>query len=590
MTGPGIRSTLHAMTDAPRPSPAATQLELLHRMVEDIAGETALEPLLTRILARACELIGAEDGTICLYDPLREVLRSAAVHRMPERELGAEMARGVGLAGAVLASAKPIIARYGDLPNITLNELADNSVIGMPIVWRGEFIGVFGIGARPPRRFNERDADLLDMFARHAAIAIANARQHAQAQRRTARFELIARVASGLSTGLDLETMLQNAADAIHEVLDYPNVDIPLLDPHDPETLIVKLRGGAYKRIIHGEDRIPIAHGIMGAAVRERRAQLVNNVAADPRYVTPPGVIPPRAELAVPIVLGNQALGVVNVEGDEPFDDLDVVSLEIIADNLAVAINHARLVAGAREAAVLSERQRLARELHDNVTQILSSISLLTQTLVSAWHRDPSEGERRVARLQVLAQRAFAEMRALLRELQPVTQAKDEVSKTSRAVLGSEQLRAHALPGALTRLLAAMVPEHLELKLDFNGYEPQQLATEEALFRICQEAVSNVIRHAQAKRLWVTATVNDAHVLLSVLDDGRGFGGTRPGGMGLASMHTRAQALGGAVRVGPRSPSGTAMEARAPRRDRDSGGATEAPRSASRARVRPDLR
>jgi nitrate/nitrite-specific signal transduction histidine kinase len=578
------------MTVPPRHAPASAQLDLLHRMVEDIAGETALEPLLTRILARACELIGAEDGTIGLYDSGRDLIRTAAVHRMPERELGAEMARGVGLAGAVLASGKPIIARYGDLPNTTLTELADNSVIGMPIVWRGAFIGFFGIGARPPRTFDMHDADLLDLFARHAAIAITNARQHEQAQRRTARFELIARVASGLSTGLDLDTMLQNAADAVHEVLDYPNVDIPLLDPKDPDTLIVKLRGGAYKRIIHGEDRIPIAHGIMGAAIRERRAQLVNNVAADPRYVTPPGVVPPRAELAVPIVLGDQALGVVNVEGDEPFDDLDVVSLEIIADYLAVAINHARLVAGARETAVLSERQRLARELHDNVTQILSSISLLTQTLVSAWRRDPSEGERRVTRLQELAQRAFAEMRALLRELQPVEHAKEEVSKSSRAVLGVEQLRAHALPGALTRLLAAMVPEHLELKLEFGSYRTQHVEVEQALFRICQEAVSNVIRHAQAKRLWVSAAVHDAEVVLSVLDDGRGIDGARPGGLGLTSMQARAQALGGSVRIAPRSPSGTSVEARAPRRDRDATPPREPRHGSSRARTRPDLR
>jgi signal transduction histidine kinase len=551
---------------------SAQQFEMLRRMVEDISGELALEPLLTRIIARACELIGADDGTIGLYNATRDVIRTAAVYRMPERELGAEMARGVGLGGMVLKSGGPLIARYGDLPVVTLPELADNQVLGMPIHWRGELIGFFGIGARPPKRFVQDDLETLGVFARHAAIAIHNARTYDASRRRTARFELIARVASSLSAGRDPDTMLQNAADAIHEILEYPNVDIPLLDPADPTTLVIRVRGGEYKRIIRREDRIPIARGIMGAAVRERRAQLVNDVAADPRYVTPPGVQAPRAELAVPILLGGEPLGVVNVEGDEPFDDLDLTSLEIVADYLAVAINNARLFERAREAALLGERQRLARELHDNVTQILSSISLLTQTLVSAWRRDPEEGERRVKRLQELAQTGFAEMRALLRELQPADRPVEHISKRGRAVLGVEQLRLHALPGALTRLLAAMVPETIELKLDFGGYEPQDLEHEQALFRVCQEAVSNVVRHSGAKRLWIGAAVHPTEVVLHVVDDGRGIAPDHHQGMGLKSMTTRMEALRGSLRFIERSPHGTEVQARLPRRDRGENG------------------
>ncbi len=284
-------------------SDASARLALLQRMVEDISGELAIEPLLTRIVANACELIGADDGAIGLYDVERDVIRTAAVYLMPPRELGAEMARGVGLAGRVLETGKPLIARYGDIANVTLPELADNQVIGIPIRWQGGLIGFFGIGANPPRRFDQHDQALLEMFARHAANAIHNAAHYAQARRRTARFELIARIAANLPIEGEIEGRLQEAADAIHEMLEFPSVDIPLVDPDDPQTLVVRVRGGEYKRRIQGEDRLSVATGIMGAAVREARPQLVNDVASDPRYVTPPGVKPPRAELAVPIVL-----------------------------------------------------------------------------------------------------------------------------------------------------------------------------------------------------------------------------------------------------------------------------------------------
>ncbi len=191
------------------------------------------------------------------------------------------------------------------------------------------------------------------------------------------------------------------------------------------------------------------------------------------------------------------------------------------------------------------------------MTQTLSSISLLTQTLVSAWRRDPSEGERRVQRLADLAQTAFAEMRSLLRELTPVAREPSTISKTGRALLGVEQLRRHALPGALTRLLAAMVPETLELKLDFSGYTPQDLRHEQALFRVCQEAVSNAIRHSQARRVWVSASVGANEVQLLVCDDGRGFDESARTGIGMRSMRERMTEHCGTLRVGTRPPRGS---------------------------------
>lgn len=541
---------------------------LLRHFVEEISGELQLEPLLERIVEFACRLIGADDGTIGLYDPQRQVIRTAAVYRMPEGELGAEMAAGVGLAGLVLERGESVVARYGDIANITLPELADNQVIGVPIRWRGRLTGFFGIGVAPPRTLGPDAEQTLAAFARHAGIAIENARRYARARRRTARFELIARVARIINAGSDLDAMLQQTADAIHDVLEFPNVDIPLVDPDDPAVLVVEVRGGGYKRLIQGVDRLSVADGVMGAAVRERRSQRVDNVYADPRYVTPPATGGARAELAVPIIVADQVVGVVNVEGEQPYDELDQQTIEIVADHLGIAIRNARLNRQNRDAAVWQERLRLRRELHDSVTQILSSISLLAQALPSAWRNSPEEGERRARRLTELAQTAFAEMRALLRDLQPPDAPGPQLSRQGRGLLGLERLRGGGLAAALPRLLEAMIPETLARAYRFERYQPQDLAHEEALYRVCQEAVSNVIRHAGAHELTVEAGVGDRHAWLRVCDDGGGLPDGVQGGIGLRGMRERLARLGGELSLQPARPRGLEVLARLPRSDR----------------------
>lgn len=535
------------------------QLELLSQMIEEISGELALEPLLGRIVERACKLIGADDGVIGLYVPELDAIRTAASYNIPQDELSAVLARGHGLTGRVLELDAPLRCRYGDLPHPSRAAARDMDMIGMPIRARGRLIGVFGIGVWPPNALDARAQDLLDLFARHAAIAIRNAQRYAEEQRRASRFALIARVAAIGATGPDLQTLLQHAADAIHETLEYPNVDIPLIDPDKPDTLVIRVRGGDYKRLIQRTDRLPISKGIMGAAARERRVQLVNDVPNDPRYVTPPGVRKPQAELAIPIVHGDEVLGVLNVEGDCTFDELDRSSLEIVAEHLGVAIVNARLYERSTQVAVLEERQRLARDLHDSVTQILASMSLIAQSLSEAWYYNPAEGERRAARLSELAQLAFAELRGLLRELSP-----------SRTPSRKDAAAANpGLPVTMQRLLAAMVPAHIRLNLNTGGYRPQLQAHEEAMLRVCQEAVSNAVRHASPTRIGIVLSVDAVAMRLRVCDNGRGMPTVAAPGMGLGNMHERLAEHGGELSIVPSTPHGTRIDAYLPRADSD---------------------
>ena len=537
-------------------------------MVEEISGELALEPLLARLVERACNLIGADDGAIGLYVPDRDIIRTAASHAIPEAELHAELPRGHGLTGRVLELGAPLRCRYGDLPHPSRIAAREMNVIGMPIVSRDQLIGVFGIGVWPPKQLGDAEQALLEHFARHAAVAIVNARRYSDEQRRAARFAMIARVAGLIASETELDQLLQRAADAVHELLGFASVDIPLIEPPDLQTLVIRIRGGEYKRCIHQVDRLAVGQGVMGAAARTRRVQLVNDVASDPRYVTPPGMPRPRAELAVPMLYGDELLGVVNVEGDGPFDELDRMSLVIVAEHLAVAIHNARLNEQSQRLVVIEERQRLARELHDNVTQIVSSISLMAQSLSAAWRRDPLDGERRAARMGELAQMAFGEMRALLRELMPGEPPSGiPQSAAPLHVLAGALLTQHGLATAVTRLLPVMVPGNLALHLDVDSYVPQAVPLERALLRVCQEAVSNVIRHAEARRVKVSLRVDAERVHLRVADDGRGIAADAPRGLGIASMERRLTELGGSLRIRPRRPRGTVLLTSTPRRD-----------------------
>ncbi|MHA7872031.1 MAG: GAF domain-containing sensor histidine kinase [Hyphococcus sp.] len=151
----------------------------LREMIEVISGELELRPLLTTIVQKACELLHADRGSIGLVHPEEDAVRIEAVYKMPPKELGSVAKRGEGLAGRVYRDRAPVlIDRYGALNGPLLKGMDEDIVVGMPIMWRGDIIGTFGIGAAPPKRFGDNDLRTLEVFARHAAIAIHNARSY----------------------------------------------------------------------------------------------------------------------------------------------------------------------------------------------------------------------------------------------------------------------------------------------------------------------------------------------------------------------------------------------------------------------------
>jgi signal transduction histidine kinase len=386
--------------------------------------------------------------------------------------------------------------------------------------------------------------------------------------RRTLRFELIARITKLIGSDLNIDSLLQRAADAMHEVLKFPAVDIPLLDPADPSILVVHIRGGSYKQDIQQVDRLSINAGLMGAAVRERRTILVNDVANDSRYVKPPHVKAPLAELVVPIMLRGDVLGVLNVEGHERFDDLDCMSLQIIAEILAMAIGNAKLMEESRVTAVRRERGRIAIELHDHATQMLTAIHLSASALPDLFRTQPTVALERAGRLQQLAQSALTDMRGMLRELTPVARPLSDVSKQSVANLRLAGLYNVGLAGELAKDLVTLVPDSIQTNISDHGYVPQRLERELELLKICHEAIINCVKHARATRLQITLAVDGTGVSISICDNGIGMTAQPQEGLGLGSIRDRVLRLSGELRYEQVEPCGTRVTVRVVRMDR----------------------
>jgi signal transduction histidine kinase len=374
--------------------------------------------------------------------------------------------------------------------------------------------------------------------ANQIAAALDNARRFAQERERTERLALIARVGQAIAARLDPDDLLATTADALHGQLGYDHVAIFLLDepPGQEPWLVQRARASRWPRGEAVRYRQPISRGIIGAAAVARRPEIVNDVTADPRYVSVPnaGI---RSEVAVPILQSERLWGVIDVAGLHPFSDGDLSGLAIVADQLAVALENASLYERAQTAGELEERQRLARELHDSVTQLVFSVTLIAQSVAPAYRRDPAEGERRIGRVLELSQQALAEMRALLAELRPAGPVPNGL------LPALDQLRARV-----------SAREPLVIDLEAASYTSHPRDYEEVLYRIVQEALNNVVKHARAGRVSIQLAQAGGALALTIADDGQGFDPAAPrpaqagsGGLGLVVMRERVERLGGEV-------------------------------------------
>lgn len=290
-----------------------------------------------------------------------------------------------------------------------------------------------------------------------------------------------------------------------------------------------------FRRLAGRGDEPPAAPEALAAALRDRA----------------PAPMPaaPMPTLALPLVVRDAAVGVLVLATEEPLpaERLGVVSA--FATQLGVALENAHVSQQAQDQAAFEERQHLARELHDSVSQALYAILLGTHTAQRKLREAPDGAADALDYVENLAQAGLKEMRALIFVLRP------------------ESLEQEGLVGVLRKQLDAMETRHgLETTLLAEEEPPLPFATKQVLYRVAQEALHNVVKHARASHVRVALRHGEERVTLDIADDGVGFDpdGRFPGHLGLTSMRERVGSLGGRLRLTSRPGEGTRLVVEAP--------------------------
>jgi signal transduction histidine kinase len=263
--------------------------------------------------------------------------------------------------------------------------------------------------------------------------------------------------------------------------------------------------------------------------------------------------------LGIPLLIKNQVYGGISLYFRDlccPLSAEDAAIAMSFADQAALAIENARLYAQASDLASLEERQRLARELHDSVSQALYGIQLGAQTARELLNDDTPDLDLKSALVEPLdyvlslAEAGLAEMRALIFELRP------------------ESLKLEGLVGALTKQANALrVRHHLQVEIELGDEPDVALEVKETLYRIAQEALHNIVKHARATRVALRLNGDAEMVELSINDNGAGFdaSGTFPGHLGLRSMRERATRVDGTLDITSAPKQGTRIGVRIPK-------------------------
>lgn len=382
-----------------------------------------------------------------------------------------------------------------------------------------------------PQDFTEEQIQTGLMFADQVAVALENARLHEQDQVRQRELQMLLDVAAVANSSLELNKTLDTTLDLLVDLVGASRAGVALKE--EP--------GGALKlQALRPERQVPPED-------LARVLKACEEVIADGKalYIEPDeaaGLTEPGALLPLPA--RDRTLGVLAIIGaaGSVFHQGQLDLFKSIADQLGVAVENARLYEQAEQAATAQERNRLARDLHDAVSQTLFSASLIADVLPKLWQRDPETGQQKLDELRQLTRGALSEMRTLLLELRPATLIDMDLSDLLRHL-------ATAFTGR----------NRIPVELDVEGSADPPAEVKETFYRVAQEALNNISKHADAGRVSVWLQSVEGWLQLGIRDNGRGFdpGDISPESLGLGIMRERVEGIGAQLKIDTKVGSGT---------------------------------
>jgi signal transduction histidine kinase len=544
-------------------SSPAPQLDRLRGLVEAgiaLSSELSLDALLQRIVETAAELTGAHYAALGVIDRSGQRLErflTTGIDAKTHAAIG-DLPQGRGILGVLIREAKPLrLGRIADDPRsvgFPPNHPPMGTFLGVPIVLRGVAYGnLYLTEKRDGLEFTEEDEELTQLLAAQAAVAIENARLYESSTRWLRQLESLNEIGNALAAELELEPLLALVARRLQELVDARLVLIAL--PEGESLRIAAAEGDSAFGVTGME--LDIDRSKAGRVLERGRSERVDSVLDDPevdQQVTRRlGV---HSALYVPLLVRGEAIGVVIAHdkraASPAFGEDDLRLAETLAARAAIAVNQSERVSRDVVRRVVEaqelERARLARELHDETGQALTSILLGLRPLEQAAE---SEGVRAaVSSVRELVVSTLQDVRRLAVELRPTA------------------LDDFGLVPAVERLTDTFREQSgLQVELEAQlGQERLPREAETALYRVIQEAFTNVVKHSGARRVSVLLQRKGGSALAVVEDDGGGFdpARTRADALGLAGMRERLALVGGRLRIESASGAGTTLVAEVP--------------------------
>ena len=527
-----------------------------------VSSELTLDGVLQRIVETAAELTTARYAALGVIDRAGVALErflTTGIDPETHERIG-DLPRGRGILGVLIRDAHPL--RLHDLTTdpraigFPPHHPLMRTFLGVPILLRGVSYGNLYLTEKTDGSdFTAEDEEIVTLLAAQAAVAVENARLYESATRWLAQLESLTEVGNALAGETELAPLLELIATRLRDLIDAELVLIALPAGGD---LRIEAAVGAQAEGLTGSF-LTRSGSKSGRVLDRRRSERVDSTLDDTEVDQEISRrIGMRSGIFVPMIVGDRAIGVIaahNKRGPDPrFNDEDLRIGEAFAARAAVAVDLADRVARDALRRVVEgqelERRRLARELHDETGQALTSILLGLKRVEGAKTKDDA--------------RAFAgELRAeIVETLQSVRRLAVE--------LRPKALDDFGLVPALENLADAFGGDSgIAIDVEANLDETRLPAeVETALYRIAQEALTNVAKHSRAEHVSVVVTRRDGTVTVVVEDNGRGFGaaGGDGEGLGLVGMKERVGLLGGRLAIESTEGSGTTIVAEVPLR------------------------
>ncbi len=525
-----------------------------------LSSELTLDGLLQRLVETAAELTGARYAALGVLDLMGRELERFVTHGIdPETHAAiGDLPRGRGILGVLIRDARPLrlhdIAEDERSVGFPPNHPPMKSFLGVPIVLRGVSYGNLYLTEKEAGEdFTVEDEELVTLLASQAAVAIENARLFESSRSWAHQLESLEEITGAMLSDIEQSRLLRLVVERMSELIDARSVAVLIAGP-EGSLEIAAAHGEAAEELVGL--RLPIERSKSGRVFREGTSARVDSVIddpdADPDLMRRVGA---RAGIWAPLVVRGESIGVLMAldrrNPDPRFSDADLRLAQRFAARAAVAVDLSQRVARRTVQRIVSgqeqERRRLSRELHDETGQALTSILLGLKAIEDAQGTD--RFPKALADLRELVVATLQDVKRLAVELRP------------------KALDDFGLLPALERLTTVFeeqtgIDTQLESRLQ-DARLPGEIET--VLYRVVQEALTNVIKHARAERVSILLHETGSKVGVVIEDDGRGFDPDDVGdGLGLVGMQERVALLGGRVSLESSGAAGTTIAVEVP--------------------------